>query len=55
MDYSNSHVITSYQYLTVLKQKVMDKKVVEKIKELKAKKKENRRSKKVENTLTQSE
>jgi hypothetical protein len=38
MDYSNSHVVTSYQYLIVLKLKVMDKEV-EKIKELKAKEK----------------
>lgn len=55
MDYSNSHVVTSYQYLIVLKHKVMDKKIVEKIKELKAKEKEKRISKKVESTLTQFE
>jgi hypothetical protein len=42
MDYSNSHVVTSYQYLIVLKHKIMDKEVVENIKELKAKEKEKR-------------
>jgi hypothetical protein len=42
MDYSNSHVVTSYQYLIVLKHEIMDKEVVENIKELKAKEKEKR-------------
>jgi hypothetical protein len=46
-------MVTLDQYLVVLKQKAMDKKVV-KIKELKAKEKENRRSRRVECTLTQA-
>jgi hypothetical protein len=33
MDYSNSHVVTSDQYLVILKQKVMDKNVVDKLRE----------------------
>jgi len=33
MDYSNSHVVTSNQYLIVLKQKALDKEVVDKIRE----------------------
>jgi hypothetical protein len=53
VDYSSSHMVTLDQYLVVLKQKVMDKKVV-KIRELKAKEKEDRRSRKVECALTQA-
>jgi hypothetical protein len=33
VDYSNSHVVTSYQYLTVLRQHAWEKEVVDKIKE----------------------
>jgi hypothetical protein len=44
VDYSNSHVVTLKQYLVVLKQKAMNKKNANKIKELKAKEKEERRS-----------
>ncbi len=54
MDYSNSHVVTLDQYLVVLKQKTMDKKFANEIKELKAKEKGKRKSRKVENTLTQA-
>ncbi len=52
MDYSSSHVVTSDQYLIVLKQKALDKRVANKIKEQKAKERE-KISKWVENTLTQ--
>ncbi len=37
MDYSNSHVVTLNQYLVILKQKVVDKKIANKLKEQKAK------------------
>jgi hypothetical protein len=33
MDYSNSHVVTSNQYLAMLRQKALEKKFVDKIKE----------------------
>ncbi len=39
----------------MLKHKEMDKEIVDKIKELKTKKKEERRSKRVESTFTQAE
>ncbi len=42
MDYSNSHVVTLDQYLVVLKQKTMDKKVANEIKELKTKEKKKK-------------
>jgi hypothetical protein len=35
VDYSNSHVATPYQHLVVLKQKVVDKEIIDKIRELK--------------------
>ncbi len=38
MDYSNSHVVTLNQYLIILKQKVVDKKIANKLKEQKVKK-----------------
>jgi hypothetical protein len=44
VDYFNSHEATSYQHLVVLKQKVVDKEIVEKIKELKSKEKNEKRS-----------
>ncbi len=53
MDYSSSHMVTLDQYLVVLKQKAMDKKIV-KLTELKTKEKEDRRSRRVECTLTQA-
>jgi hypothetical protein len=37
MDYSNSHVVTLNQYLVILKQKVVDKKIANKLKEQKVK------------------
>jgi hypothetical protein len=46
-------MVTLDQYLVVLKQKAMDKKVV-KIMELKAKEKEDRKSRRVECTLSQA-
>ncbi len=42
MDYFNSHMVTSYQYLVVLKHKALDKEVCDIIKELKTKEKEER-------------
>jgi len=39
MDYSNPHVVTLDQYMVVLKQKTMDKKVANEIKELTTKEK----------------
>jgi hypothetical protein len=38
VDYSNSHVVTSNQYLVILKQMVMDKKIVDKLREQNANK-----------------
>ncbi len=51
VDYSNSHVVTSNQYLIVLKQKALDKGVADKIREQKAKERE-KISKQVEHALT---
>ncbi len=51
MDYSNSHVVPSNQYLVLLKQKALENKIVDKIREQKGKNKE-KRSKWVEHTLT---
>ncbi len=50
MDYSNSHVVTSYQYLVVLKHKAMNKKITNKLKEQKVKEREKERSRRVEGT-----
>ncbi len=47
-------MVTSYQHPTMLKHKVMDKEEVDKIKELKAKEREERRLKMVEGTFTQA-
>ncbi len=47
MDYSNSHVVTLYQYLVLLKQKTMDKKVANEIKEFKSKEKEKENQEKL--------
>jgi hypothetical protein len=44
MDYSNLHVVTLDQYMVVLKQKVMDKKIINKLKEQKVKEREEKRS-----------
>jgi len=44
VDYFSSHVAISYQHLVILKQKVMDKKIIDKTKELKSKEKNERRS-----------
>jgi hypothetical protein len=52
IDYSNSHVVTSNQYLAVLKKKTMDKEATNKVRELKAKEKEEKISKRFQNTLT---
>jgi len=42
VDYFSSHVMTSNQYLAMLKQKTIDKKVVQKFRELKVKEKEEK-------------
>jgi hypothetical protein len=42
--YFSSHVATSYHHLIVLKQKVVDKEIVYKIRELKSKEKNEKRS-----------
>ncbi len=55
VDYFNSHEATSYQHLVVLKQKVVDKEIVEKIKELKSKEKNEKRSWRVEGAFTQAQ
>jgi len=55
VDYSNSHVATSYQYLIVLKHKALNKEITNKIRELKTKENEERRLRKVEGTFTQVE
>lgn len=52
IDYSNSHVVTSKQYLVVLKQKKMDKEVADKVRVLKAKEREEKRSRRFQDTLT---
>jgi hypothetical protein len=52
VDYSNSHVVTSNQYLAVLKQKTMDKKAMDKVRELKAKERQEKKSKRFQDTLT---
>jgi hypothetical protein len=44
VDYFNSHVVTPKPYLVVLKQKTLEKEVANKIKEYKAKEKEEKRS-----------
>ncbi len=46
MDYSNSHVVTLDQYLVVLKQKAMDKEIVDKLREKKVKEREKKRPRK---------
>ncbi len=48
--YSNSHVVTSYQYRVVLKHKAMNKKITNKLREQKVKEREKERSKKAEGT-----
>lgn len=53
VDYSSSHVATSYQHLVVLKQKVVDKEIVDKTWELKSKEKNERRSRRVDGTFIQ--
>jgi hypothetical protein len=42
MDYSNSHVVTSDQYLVVLRQTTLEKEIVDKIREQKPKKNKRR-------------
>jgi hypothetical protein len=48
-------LFTLDQYFTISKYKAMDKKIVDKINELKTKEKKDKISKKVEGTLTQVE
>jgi hypothetical protein len=43
VDYASSHVMTFNQYLEMLNQKTMDKEVMDKVGELKAKHKEEKR------------
>jgi hypothetical protein len=42
LDYSSSHVVTSNQYLTVLRQTTLEKEVVDKIREQKSKEREEK-------------
>jgi hypothetical protein len=51
--YFSSHVATSYHHLIVLKQKVVDKEIVYKIRELKSKEKNEKRSWRVQGAFTQ--
>jgi len=55
VDCSSSHVVTSNQYLAVLRQKALEKEVVNKIREQKVKKKEGKKSRWVEHTFTPME
>jgi hypothetical protein len=55
VDYSNSQVVTPYQYLVQLNQRVMEKEIAKNIKELKAKEREEKMSNRVYHTLTQEE
>jgi hypothetical protein len=43
VDYSSSLVVTLNQYLTILKQKVMDKEIADKLKEHKVKEREKKK------------
>jgi hypothetical protein len=43
VDYSQSHVVTSYQYLNIMQKKVMEKTIIKKIK------KENKRKERKRN------
>jgi hypothetical protein len=43
VDYSSSHVVTSNQYLAVLRQNALEKEVIDKLKENKAKEREEKR------------
>jgi len=52
VDYFNSHVMISDQYLVVLKQKTMDKEVTDKVRELKIKKVEEKWLRRFQDTLT---
>ncbi len=52
MDCFNSHMVTLYQYLALLKQKALEKKIVDKIREQKAKEREEKISRQVEHTFT---
>ncbi len=55
VDYFSSHVVKSYQYLAMLKQKASEKKIANKIKEQKTKEREEKTSRKVEHTPTPME
>ncbi len=52
VDYSNSHVMMFNQYLVVLKQKTMDKEVTDKVRVLKIKEGEEKKSRRFQDTLT---
>jgi hypothetical protein len=45
VDYSSSHLVTLDQYLAMLRQKALDKEVINKIKEQKTKEREEKKSK----------
>ncbi len=55
VDYFSSHVATSYQHLVVLKQKVVDKEIIDKTKKLKSKGKNERKSWRVKGTFIQAQ
>ncbi len=55
LDYSSSHLVTLNQYLAMLRQKALDKEVINKIREQKTKEIEEKKSKQVEHTFTQLE
>ncbi len=52
VDFSSSHVVMSNQYLVVLRQKALEKKNIDKIREQKTKEKQEKRSRRVEHTFT---
>ncbi len=53
VDYSSSHVVTSNQCLAILTRKAMDKEILDKFKKFKAKEKEEKIWKQVQDTFTQ--
>jgi len=55
VDYYNSNVVTSNQYLVVFKQKTMDKEATDKVRELKAKERHEKISRRLQDTFTLTE
>jgi hypothetical protein len=52
VDYSSSHLVKSDQYLAMLREKALEKEIINKIREQKTKEREKRKSKQVEHTFT---